>query len=57
MPQLYARLLGGLEFYDDNGDELSLAARKARALLAFLIVEREKWHTRERLAGLFWPEL
>jgi TolB-like protein len=56
MPQLYARLLGGLELYDDNGDELSLAARKARALLAFLIVEQEKWHTRERLADLLWGD-
>ena len=56
MPQLCARLLGGLEFYDDNGGELSLATRKARALLAFLIVEREKWHTREHLADLLWSD-
>ena len=54
MPALHARLLGDIEFYDDNGAELKLSTRKARALLAFLITEAHKWHTRERLAGLLW---
>lgn len=29
---------------------------KARALLVYLVVESERPHTREKLAGLFWPD-
>ncbi len=56
MPRIHARLLGGLELRDDRGNELTLATRKSRALLAFLITEADKWHTRERLAGLLWGD-
>jgi TolB-like protein/DNA-binding SARP family transcriptional activator/Flp pilus assembly protein TadD len=56
MPHLYARLLGGLEICGSDGSELKLATRKARALFAFLAIEADKWHTRERLAGLLWSD-
>lgn len=56
MPKLHARLLGGLEFCDADGGELKLATRKARALLAYLVVEPGRWHTRERLTGLLWSD-
>ena len=56
MPNLHARLFGGLEFCDADGGELKLATRKARALLAYLVVEPGRWHTRERLAGLLWSD-
>ena len=56
MTSLHARLLGDLEFRNEDGGELKLATRKSRALLAFLIVEADKWHTRERLAGLLWSD-
>jgi TolB-like protein/Flp pilus assembly protein TadD len=56
MARLHARLLGGFEFNDEDGGELRLATRKARALLAFLIVEADKWHTRDQLADLLWSD-
>jgi TolB-like protein/DNA-binding SARP family transcriptional activator/Flp pilus assembly protein TadD len=56
MPYLRANLLGGLEFQDAKGGELKLSTRKTRALLAFLIAESDKWHTRDRLAGLLWSD-
>ena len=51
-----ARLFGGFELSDANGEELTLSTRKARGLLAFLIVEDGRWHSREGLAGLLWGE-
>lgn len=56
MPRIHARLLGGFELRSQHGHELTLATRKSRALLAFLITEADKWHTRERLAGLLWSD-
>jgi TolB-like protein len=56
MARLHARLLGSFEFNDEDGGELRLATRKARALLAFLIVESDKWHTRDQLADLLWSD-
>ena len=41
---------------DSDGAEIKLSTRKARALLAFLIVEADRWHTRDRLAGLLWSD-
>lgn len=51
-----ARLFGGFELRNSNGEELTLGTRKARALLAFLIIERGQWHSRGRLAGLLWGD-
>lgn len=56
MPQIVAHLFGGMELRDADGQELTVDTRKARALLAFLIVESGRWHARERLAGLLWGE-
>ena len=56
MPKIKARLFGGFELKDADGEELTLSTRKARALLAFLIVESGQWHSRERLAGLLWGD-
>jgi len=56
MPQIVAHLFGGMELRDAQGRELIVETRKARALLAFLMVESGRWHTRERLAGLPWGE-
>ena len=56
MPQINAYLFGGFELRDGNGAELSLNTREARGLLAFLIVEADRWHTRDRLAGLLWSD-
>jgi TolB-like protein/DNA-binding SARP family transcriptional activator len=56
MTRILARLLGGLELRDEERKELTLPTRKSRALLAFLIIESDKWQTRERLAGLLWSD-
>jgi len=50
MPKIKARLFGGFELKDEDGEELTLSTRKSRALLAFLIVESGQWHSRERLS-------
>lgn len=56
MPKITARVFGGFELRDVGGEELTLGTRKARALLAFLIVESAQWHPRERLAAMFWGD-
>ena len=56
MSKITARLFGGFELSDANGGELTLSTRKARGLLAFLIVEDGRWHSREGLASLLWGE-
>lgn len=56
MSGIVAHLFGGIEFHAADGRRLTLSTRKARALLAFLIVERGRWHTRARLAGLLWGD-
>jgi TolB-like protein/DNA-binding SARP family transcriptional activator len=54
--QIKARLLGQVQFLDGKDRELRLATRKARALLAFLIVEADRWHARDKLSGLLWGD-
>jgi TolB-like protein len=56
MPKITARQFGGFELKDQQGNQLTLSTRKARGLLAFLIAEADKWHARERLAGLLWSD-
>jgi predicted ATPase len=49
-------LLGGFYVEKDGSPLTGFATDKARALLAYLAVERERPHRRESLAALFWPE-
>lgn len=56
MPKLDTKLLKQLAFFDESGNELALPARKTRALLAFLLVESDRWHERDRLAHLLWGD-
>lgn len=56
MAKLEARLFGGASFRDPDGIELKLGTRKGRALLGFLIVEADRWHSRDRLTGLLWGD-
>jgi DNA-binding SARP family transcriptional activator/TolB-like protein len=53
--QLTLRLLGDFAAEID-GREISLATRKARALLAYLALSDNAQDTRERLVGLLWSE-
>jgi DNA-binding SARP family transcriptional activator len=56
MPRLAVHLLGPLQVTLDGKPVTGFESDKARALLAYLIVEAERPHRRERLAGLLWPE-
>ena len=57
MSSLEVHLLGQLKLRGSHGERLPLPATlKARALLAYLILHRERPHPRERLAGLFWGD-
>ena len=55
MPVLNARLLGPPDF-DVDGRPIHLSAGKARALFCYLVATRQV-HSRDRLAGFFWPDV
>jgi len=57
MARFSIKLLGSMQFMQDGSPLQGLESAKVRALLAYLAVENGQPHTRERLAGLFWPEL
>lgn len=56
MGRLRIRLFGGFEV--SCGDQLitGFESQKVRALFAYLIMNRDTTHGRDRLAGLLWPE-
>jgi len=57
MARFSIKLLGSIQFMQDSSPLQGLESAKVRALLAYLAVESGQVHTRERLTGLFWPEL
>ncbi|HKL77063.1 MAG TPA: BTAD domain-containing putative transcriptional regulator, partial [Gammaproteobacteria bacterium] len=60
MPPLAVRLLGAFSL-SRNGHSLSdptaIKGSKARALAAYLLTEKDRTHSRARIAGLFWPDM
>jgi DNA-binding SARP family transcriptional activator/predicted ATPase len=56
MAHLALKLFGSYRISLDGITIDSQESDKGRALLAYLAVEREAPHTREKLVGLFWPE-
>jgi DNA-binding SARP family transcriptional activator len=56
MAALEIRLLGGFELGRQGRVLDPLALRAARSLFAFLVLNRERSHTRDLLAGTFWPD-
>lgn len=57
MAHLSLALLGPLRIVLDGQPVSGFAYNKARALLAYLVVEGERPHHRDALVGLLWPEL
>jgi DNA-binding SARP family transcriptional activator/predicted ATPase len=53
---LSVRLIGPLQMTLDGEPVTGFASDKVRALLAYLAVETEQPHRREKLAGLLWPD-
>ena len=56
MPRLSIRLFGSFRVTLDGEVVTGFESHKARALLAYLAVEAERAHPREKLAGMLWPE-
>jgi len=56
MARLKFKLLGDYTVRDERGGEVALPARKAHALLAYLVLSAGRWHGRDRLAGLLWSD-
>ena len=55
MPRLSVFLLGPLQVILDGEPATGFDSDKVRALLAYLAVEADAPHRREKLAGLLWP--
>lgn len=48
-------MLGGLRLHDASHPRLRVTSRKARALLAYLVLPAGRRHRRDELAALLWP--
>jgi DNA-binding SARP family transcriptional activator len=55
MSRLEIRLFGQISI-QRGGEPLSGLSTKALELLCYVLLHRERGHTREALAGLFWPD-
>ena len=56
MANLFIRLLGHVEVMLNGKPRTTFRSDKERALLAYLCLEAEVPHGREKLAGLLWPD-
>jgi DNA-binding SARP family transcriptional activator len=56
MARLFLYLLGPFQAALDGEPIIAFESNKVRALLAYLAVEADRPHSREKLAGLLWPE-
>jgi DNA-binding SARP family transcriptional activator/tetratricopeptide (TPR) repeat protein len=57
MTTLRVSLFGGLSLTWDRTPLPSIPGTTARSLLAYLLMHRDRPHTRDLLNGTFWPEL
>ncbi len=56
MASLRVNLFGPFEVSLDGQAVIGFDSDKVRALLAYLVVEADQPHRREKLAGLLWPD-
>ena len=56
MSKIRVRLLGGFEVWYSDQQVGRFESQKVRALLAYLVCNRDRSASRDRLAGLLWPE-
>jgi DNA-binding SARP family transcriptional activator/tetratricopeptide (TPR) repeat protein len=56
MGRLEIRLLGGFSLGRSGRPLDQLPLRAARSLFAYLVLNRDRAHTRDLLAGTFWPD-
>lgn len=56
MVALKLSLLGGFRAQWSSGEALAVVSKKACALLAYLVLQPERLHSREALADLLWSE-
>jgi DNA-binding SARP family transcriptional activator len=56
MARYKLRLLGGFTLLHEDVRELAAPGRKAQALLAYLALNADRVHAREKLATLFWGD-
>ena len=56
MRELSIQLLGAFRLHDNRGQEVKIASRKGRALLAYLATHAGESQSRDRLASLLWEE-
>src|SRR5512138_849644 len=56
MSELIFSFLGRAQLSHPQVGEITITKRKALALLAYLLIEVDRPHTRESLLGLLWPE-
>ncbi|HVR96988.1 MAG TPA: AAA family ATPase [Thermoanaerobaculia bacterium] len=56
MSKVRVRLLGGFEVWQGDQQVAGFESQKVRALLAYLICNRQRAFSRDHLAGLLWPE-
>lgn len=56
MYPLRVRLFGPLEIHEGETRRAPFPTRQAKGLFAYLVLNRGRAHTREKLAGTFWAE-
>lgn len=56
LSKIRVRLLGGFEVWSGDQQVSGFESQKVRALLAYLACHRRRSFSRDRLAGLLWPE-
>jgi DNA-binding SARP family transcriptional activator len=57
MAKLSVSLLGGFSVTLDGRSITGFESNKVRALLAYLVTESDRAHSREKLAALLWPDM